>query len=176
MRKIIFLDMDGVLNSTEFAKRMPIQTIPNRNLYLNKHYGIDPSLAKNLKFILDKTNAEIVFSTSWRYFEDHHIVGPDWRQSLADILQVDKKIFIDNTPDLSRTSGWDGGWERRRGREIKFWIENNLEPGTFRYCVIDDEVVDIVGVIPEKNVIHTDMKVGLTMKDAEQAVKILNGD
>lgn len=48
--KIIFLDVDGVLNSIEDRFSWTIET--------DKHLEI-------LKYIVDKTNAKIVVSSSW---------------------------------------------------------------------------------------------------------------
>lgn len=180
MTKIIFLDMDGVLNS------MPNEEVRrtwkfDKELYARKLYGIDPDLVKYLKLILDRTDAKIVFSTSWRYFKDHHIEGSDWRKSLADYLGVSIDIFLGNTPDLFKCGGWDSASadHRVRGSEIKLWIENHPEitqPGNYRFCAIDDEVSDIIPVIGENHVIHTDYTTGIQMKDVDRAVKILNGD
>lgn len=168
--------MDGVLNSMPDIEVRKTWNF-NKELYTLKLYGIDPDLVKYLKLILDRTDAKIVFSTSWRYFKDHHIMGDDWRKSLADMLNVSTDIFIGNTPDISVCGGWDSGsYSRRRGNEIKFWLENNTEPGKFRYCIIDDEVCDIIPVLGEEHIVHTDYKTGLQMKDVDRAVRILNGD
>ena len=53
--KVIFLDFDGVLNSEKYIRTCG-------------HYGviIDPSRMVMLKEIIDKTDAKIVLSTSWR--------------------------------------------------------------------------------------------------------------
>ena len=167
--------MDGVLNSMpNVAIRLALYD-KYKNLLYNKLYGIDPDLVKNLKLILDRTNAKIVFSTSWRYFKDHPIVGVDWRKSLAEMLNVSQDIFLGDTPDISYCDGWQSGvTERGRGLEIKSWLENNTQPGKFKYCVIDDEICDIINVLPESNIVHTDMECGLQMKDVDRCVRILN--
>lgn len=171
--------MDGVLNS------MPDREVRetwnyDKELYTLKLYGIDPDLVKFLKLIIDRTGCKIVFSTSWRYFKDHHIMGDDWRKSLADSLGISQDIFIGNTPDITCCGGWSGGnSDRRRGTEIKFWLDNHPEfaqPGNYRFCAIDDEVCDIIPVIGENHVVHTDYKTGIQMKDVDRAVRILNGD
>ncbi len=174
IQKIIFLDIDGVLNSMPDTKTRKKWGY-NKETYNIKLFGLDPDLVKNLKLILDRTGSKIVFSTSWRYFEDHHIMGKDWRKSLAKMLGVTKDIFLGDTPDISfNVGGWDSNYRRRRGLEIKCWLDNNTEPGKFKYCVIDDEVVDILPIIPKSRVVHTDMECGLQMKDVDRAVRILN--
>ncbi len=175
MLKIIFLDMDGVLNSMPDEKVRKTWKY-DKELYNMKLFGIDQELVNLLKLVLDRTGAKIVFSTSWRYFRDHPTVGSDWRKTLASMLNVsEEETFIGNTPDISACGGWESGSvKRRRGAEIMFWLNNNAEPGNFRYCVIDDEVCDIIGPVPERNVVHTDMKTGLQMKDVDRCVRILN--
>jgi len=178
MVKILFLDIDGVLNCMPGAATRMALYNKDKELFHNKLYGLDPDLVKNLKLILDRTGAKIVFSTSWRYFKDHPIVGSDWRESLAKMLGVSQDIFIGNTPDIN-TCGDSNSGSRRRGSEIIHWLtsgvsNNTIEIGKFKYCVIDDEVSDIIGVIPERCVVHTDMNYGLQMKDVNRAVKILN--
>ena len=53
--KVIFLDIDGVLNceSTSNPRKLP--------------YVVDRKLLKRLKTILDSTRAKVVLSSTWRY-------------------------------------------------------------------------------------------------------------
>lgn len=55
MDKIIFLDIDGVLNS-------------DRTLY--EHVSLEDDLILNLKELVDKTGAKIILSSSWRSIPD----------------------------------------------------------------------------------------------------------
>jgi len=177
--KILFLDMDGVLNGQHDKQFMEeFKKTHSRYEYENKFWGIDPDLVKYLKMIIDQTGCKIVFSTSWRYFDDHPNVGPDWKQTLADLLGMTKELFIGRTPDLVECEQWTAAsdWKRRRGNEIYFWLKLNTEPGKYTFCVIDDEVSDILGVINPHNVVHTDCKTGLQMKDVTRAVQILNNE
>src|SRR4051794_19397850 len=77
--KVIFLDIDGVLNSTHTAN-------PRRFPYI-----ADPELVTRLKDVLAKTGAEVVLSSTWRYdpvgiLAARHFGIP----------------FIDVTPDLPK--------------------------------------------------------------------------
>lgn len=175
MKKILFLDIDGVLNY--MPDRESLQILKNNlgcEKFQHEIYGFSERLVKYLKMIIDATGCKIVFSTSWRYFKDHHIEGSDWRKTLADLLNVDQSIFIGNTPHIS-SDWWDNGsFYRRRGSEIKMWIDCNTEPGKYKFCVIDDVVVDIISVLPKKNVIQTDMRVGLTQDNVDEVIRILN--
>lgn len=176
MLKLLFLDIDGVLNSmpsTDEIKQLKKQLCEYK--FQMKLYGLDEELVKLLKLIIERTQCKIVFSTSWRYFKDHPIVGSDWRKSLSEMLNVSQDIFLGNTANISFCAGgWDVGYNRRRGLEIKNWIENHTEPGKFKYCVIDDEIDDIISVIPESKVIHTNYKTGLSIHDVDKACRLLN--
>ena len=53
--KVIFLDIDGVLNCSK--------THNPRNL----PYVIDPKLLKRFERLLERTGAKVVLSSTWRY-------------------------------------------------------------------------------------------------------------
>lgn len=61
--KVIFLDIDGVLNDEDTGYSWEKQ---------EERGYIDPEFVKNLSWIVDETGAEIVLSSSWRnaYFRD----------------------------------------------------------------------------------------------------------
>lgn len=112
---VIFLDIDGVLNSAEYDS--------NRN---EKDGNIDLTRLPLLKEIVDKTNAKIVLSSSWRkvWFKDISlcdIVGKE----LSDTFNSAGLEIYDKTPVLGR-----------RKDEIKAWLQNN--PHIENYAIIDD--------------------------------------
>ncbi len=117
--KVIFLDVDGVLNSQQlFEKCEDDQLI-----------SVDEDNIKNLKTIVDATGAKIVLSSSWRYgWAEHSDAVQDWCQILVDILaKYDLKI-IDKTEYLS--SG-------RREDEIKDWLDK-CEEKIEGFVILDD--------------------------------------
>ena len=62
--KIIFLDFDGVLN-TEYHQR---QLQFEGKIWQGKHgASFDPEAVKQLQAIVDKTHADIVIESSWKY-------------------------------------------------------------------------------------------------------------
>lgn len=174
MNKILFLDCDGVLNRRPTRDELSGKDRHGMSdeEFWNAMFGLNPILVANLKKIVDETDCKIAASTSWRYFDDHPNVGSNWRKTLSEMIGRDKSIFIGSTPLLSFK---DGVRSKRRGNEIKMWLDNNVEPGTTRYCVVDDETCDIVGVIPNKRIVKTDPNVGLTDEDATRIIEILNG-
>lgn len=63
MSKIIFLDIDGVLNTGWWYSQM------DKNTSKDKYgYAFDPNSVANLKKILDETGADIAISSSWKSF------------------------------------------------------------------------------------------------------------
>lgn len=94
--KIIFLDIDGVLNSH----------------YDYERYGfdyIDSGLVEILKGIVFATKSEIVLSSTWRLNDsDRAFVRSALRYKMLD--------FVGITPYLE---------SKPRAEEIKLWLENN---------------------------------------------------
>lgn len=61
MNKVIFLDIDGVLNTKWWYTQM------NRNTPKDKYgYAFDPKAVANLRRIVEETGADIVISSSWK--------------------------------------------------------------------------------------------------------------
>lgn len=59
MNTIVFLDIDGVLNSSRFF-------YDNNPLPMGRPGAIDPDAVRRLNQIVDATGAKVVLSTSWR--------------------------------------------------------------------------------------------------------------
>lgn len=97
--RVIFLDIDGVLNSKEFFKnRQPTQG-------LNE---IDEENVKLLQQIVQATNAKIVLTSTWRIYDKADKVY----QHLVDVLaKYDLSIF-DCTPWINEN----------RPHEIAVWL------------------------------------------------------
>lgn len=154
MEKIIFLDVDGVLNSWKEVKRLP-----------KGSYGLLGTFdihVERLARIVKQTGAKIVLSSSWRsgfYFtEDKH-----FQEHITDKF---KQFGI----EVFSTTGFD--LDRNRGKEILAWILLHNKP-IDTILIIDDEVKDISEFFNKKRIIKTSMKKGLQEKDVKKAIKIL---
>lgn len=113
--KVIFLDIDGVLNSDEYVekvKKSDIQGIER---------DIDIEKVKLLKRAIDETGAKVVLSSSWRYTKN--------ARYLKELL-ANYGIRVDSTPYI----------QEKRGLEIKKWLSENQEVEDF--LIIDDEIFD----------------------------------
>ena len=174
--KVLFLDIDGVLNSENwFAYR--IYCVKNNmvNILMNfvdtddrniKHKltMLDDRAIANLNRIVEETDCKVVLSSSWRSsIESENI----FTQNLLK-LKGFKYEFYDVTPRL-----WFSDFSIRRGEEIKFWLDKESEKHEIESFVILDDDSDM---LPEQmsNFIHVDGQVGLTDRDVLTAIEILN--
>lgn len=178
--KIIFLDIDGVLNliSQGFDQYGSIF----HNNFVN-----------NLKTIIDATGAKIVLSSSWRKN------GLEEIQEMWKFRQLPGEV-IDVTPSLYLKKGgsiefWNDkltqhptpkihGYSIPRGCEIEYWLKNESEKfgEVESYVIIDDDIDMLFN--QKDNFVQTsdnkdhedciDIGYGLTFKCAELAIKILN--
>lgn len=113
--KVIFLDIDGVLNSDEYLnkiKKLDLQGIER---------DIDVEKVKLLKRAIDETGARVVLSSSWRYTRN--------ARYLKELL-ANYGIRVDSTPYI----------RDERGLEIKKWLSENQ--GVEDFIILDDEIFD----------------------------------
>ena len=160
--KVLFLDIDGVLNCM-----CPAPLRDNDWIDLDEwRYGFNPDLVARLRYVIANTDCRIVVSSSWRHHQNYAPYQPDrnWRDVLAEKLRRTRnEIIVGETPTDSKG---------QRGREIAEWLKVHEEVES--YCVVDDEVVDILPYIDSSKVVKTDMTVGLTKSDADGIIKKLN--
>ncbi len=151
MTKIIFLDVDGVLNYVDCW---------NDPANADKSIVFGKECVKQLNRIIKETGAKLVVSSNWRLYKDHY-----------DAL-IDKNIsgiegeFIGETPDLLP----DISRETSRGLEIKEWLDEYDED--CKYIILDDvdDMDDLIGQL-----VQTDFEgKGLTKEIADTAISILN--
>jgi hypothetical protein len=142
--RIVFLDIDGVLN--------------NRRSRLG---GIDPVHVEHLNTLVARTGAKVVISSTWR------MAG---RTAVAEDLATAgfRGKVIGVTPDLTRRA--QGLWTApERGTEIQEWLRQpSRTPHTI--VILDDEA-DMGSLLPF--LVQTDPLDGLTAQDVERAAAIL---
>lgn len=118
--KILFLDIDGVLNSREYDRR--------RNW--NEQTDIDETRLPLVKEIIDKTGAKIVLISTWRNHWDRD-------ESLCDedgmyINRLFSKyglVIYDKTPDFGLLS--------KRKDEVNAWLSKYADE-VERFVILDD--------------------------------------
>ena len=153
MYKIIFLDIDGVLNSSLWRKSKTYST--DKSLDGNLA-DIDPDTVDRLNQITDNTGACIVVSSTWRW---------GWAQDFLGMLAFFRKVgvtgkVIDITPIND-----DG-----RHQQIQQWLDMTDDVDAF--VILDD--IDWFAGILHKYLVLTDPRVGLQNADVQSAIQILN--
>lgn len=140
--KIIFLDVDGVLNSAKYDAKC---SITGGDLA-----RFDPVAAVRVVGICQATGADIVLSSTWRFFPDY-----------VDALKAAGLPIIGATPR--------GDAFGTRADEIAAWIGPVYQQtGPFPFVIVDDEPDAGFG-FPDRFV-QTDARVGLTAADAAKIV------
>ncbi|MBQ8448579.1 MAG: hypothetical protein IJX27_06590 [Clostridia bacterium] len=150
--KIIFLDIDGVLNCDRFIIKNKCRGI-----------GIDPERVALLAEIVRASGAKIVLTTSWR---SHWSENPEecdaMGREINEAFAAQGLTVYSKTPRISYV----------REEEILAWLDEN--PEATRFVIIDDmylqhEHLDayIIRTIPFRG--------GLCEEDVMEAIKILNG-
>lgn len=167
--KLIFLDIDGVLNPVHYMNALfkmwkaSFNEIKSQDDYgqLFFYQNCDA-----LKQIVDQTGAQIVISSTWRMAGE---------QAMKDLWR-DRNLpgqIIGITPtqrQVIESSGAEKQSDVCRGDEIAHWIKQNNFTGNY---VIIDDTPDMLNSQIE-NFVRTNGYVGLTMKDADRAIEILN--
>lgn len=125
--RIIFLDIDGVLNYEEFYVTRDINDFPSYPLS-----EICLVALERLSKLCEDTGAKVVISSSWRH-----------NRTLVTMQQIFSQLgfrgeIIDYTPDLGHAD------YILRGNEILAWIMKNHEMVGFyqyykNYVIIDDD-------------------------------------
>ncbi len=155
LMKVIFLDVDGVLNNRFTTARSP-----------GGYVGVSEKLIRNVKKIADATGAKIVLSSDWRLLRDEPVRGKDYRYLARKLLFAGHLKISGYTDDIT--------WSKR-GREIRKYVDDH--PEITEYVVLDDNPFRDFGKygLPE-HLVLTDSNLGLTDEDVCRAIRILQGE
>lgn len=154
--KIIFLDVDGVLNHIGCRTRTP-----------GGVYFVEDDKIKLLKELAGATGAKIVLTSSWRkgWFDfDNGITSED----NTDFCMLREKLLEYGLEIMSRTPITNRG---HRGSEIDMWL-NAWKGENIESIVILDDHADMHPY--SQFLVRTFFEDGLTRKDVKRAIKILN--
>lgn len=166
--KIIFLDIDGVLNSSKYDKSDYYKTATAgmsdaEVMLIAHHLHLDPEAVKILNDLVTRSGATVVLSSTWRTK-----YSP---KEMTEMLKGRGGTFevSDKTPVLF---GMKFSESIPRGKEIAKYLKDLPEqPESF---VILDDYEDMIHL--KKFLVRTDWNFGLTQDDVEKALKILNGE
>lgn len=156
--KIIFLDIDGVLNYhscfDNLTENSDVVT-PEHNIAWNKR------CVRELNRILDKTDAKIVVSSTWRSLNYLYSM-------IVNDMGIKEGSIIGRTPDRLPITMYGGTC---RGDEIKAWLVNT-DIITENIVILDDDddMGDLMGYL-----VQTDwFGDGLNRSIADKAITILD--
>lgn len=173
---VLFLDIDGVLNSSIYFEKRKLKlesdkssssftardTLNSEKKDLPWDQDLDPLSIENLNCIVrDVPNLEIILSSTWR------------RSFLPDQMTELMKLrgFVG---EITHSTSVHNGKYDVRGNEIKHWLECNRPLGFFRYIILDDDSDMLYE--QRNNFLHIDSYAGLTPNHAYKAVRFLNGE
>lgn len=155
--KVIFLDIDGVLNGR----------------YTEETFGgyvfVSDDKILLLKEIVDSTDAKIVLSSTWRrgwFLKDRYPSYSGEEVWLFEALQ--EKLGEHGIELMDYTEEFGS-----RGDEIGKWLKNHTGEPIESYVILDD--MDEDELRPHTNrLIQTNAAEGLTEGDVEDAIELLN--
>ena len=151
--KIIFLDIDGVLNTEKY-----IMERFNQHLSIHDENNVslfDPEMIEKLNKIINETGAKIVISSCWRILYTLEELRNIWieREILGEI--------IDRTPITSMI----------RGKEVEYWL-NKYGDKVDSYVILDDDTDFLSSQF--RNLVVTSWKDGMSDEHVKKAISILN--
>lgn len=163
--KVLFLDIDGVLNTD--------------------HRHIDPALCVKVERVLDATGANIVLSSAWRNLIESPM-GTKAHYDEARALLVGngmtERLFESIISQTRNLTEWDdaegvslmvGGERGHRAREVLNWLEA-WEGKVTAWAVVDDMGLWVDG-LPAGHTVITSGRTGITDGDADDLIRILQG-
>lgn len=158
LTKVVFLDIDGVLNHSD----------PGEDVYYDKFDSQELPICQDnidaLKKILETSpDAKIVWTTDWRYFSK-----PMWNRWKNPLLWLESQPFmkdriIGKTPMKMSSEHF---------HDIKWWLEDRDD--VKKYVILEDSYFPEEWFGLEKHLIRVNHTTGLTVEDADNALKILD--
>lgn len=147
-KRVLFLDIDGVLNSEAYWQRLSGRGI---TIVSSQGQKIDPDAVKHLNRIVHSTHCTVVLSSSWR-------LGRGFEKAWGWLKEAGYTGHLHD-----RTSSTLAG----RGAEISEWLS---QQPPCAYAILDDE--------PELKThegrwVHTPYATGLTAELADRAIALL---
>lgn len=153
--RVVFLDIDGVLNRTRHAT----------------HVRVDPDLVDRLRRLVLQTDALIVLSTFWRHFEEYI-------KYVLNRHGIPAERVIGRTPGTSDASSLSATAEDQtkyadRAAEIHAWLCEH--PVVSKFVILDDRPTAADEALAPYFV-QTDAGFGLTESDLTRCFALLEDE
>lgn len=153
--KVLFLDIDGVLNSEDYAKRYHKEHLQE----LGQHIFVDPAAVELVRDLCETENVKLIISSSWRGF--------DLESTLKDL-----ESYRDLRPILKYVVGvTPRSVEGVRGEEIETTLRSWSGETIEKYCIVDDDCDILHSQLGY--FIQTDWVTGITKEEIDYIKEIL---
>lgn len=168
MKKIIFLDIDGCLNSNEyFSSSAYLEESGGKSdaliVLVNHYLHLDPAALKLVNELVDQSGAEVVISSTWKSKYSEEEFNKMFTDRGATFKVVGRTPHIDSNRSSKKIT---------RGREIQTYLDSlDVKPDAF---VIIDDRDDMNQFF--KFLVKTSFQDGFQRIHLERALKILNGE
>lgn len=137
--KVIFLDVDGVLN--------------------NHQSGIDADMMERLAKIVEKTDAKIVLSSSWKNGWNKEKVKWSYHYIYLNKCLNEYGLEIyDRIPNYHNL---------KRQDEIKIWLKDH--PEVTNFVILDDETTHLMDFVGKELVKTSKLPDGVMLKSMDEA-------
>ena len=149
--KLIFLDVDGVINSTRSA--VAYGNFPSPPDGYHRYSKFDDIAVRMIRRACKECDAQIVLSSTWRLCSDEEFMA--FRKTL-------KLPMGACTPRLIG---------EKRGVEIKQWLDSHPQHNVEKYAIVDDDS----DMLPEQinNFVKVDGRNGFSFGNYQRLVEIL---
>ena len=155
--KLLFLDVDGVLNSKSFLQE---------NTHSHKMMGsmLNMKQVGMVVDILERTEASLVLSSTWRIIAEGRKAINDAFGSIKSHIRLPIPCTPTYDPDSDQSF-------KCRGEEIDSYLRR-LKTWPSHYVILDDDH----DFLPHQKtfLVNTSWETGLLAEHAEQAIAILN--
>lgn len=165
--KVLFLDIDGVLNSIQSNEMYNRRNKNTQKQEWNPYEEFCPITINNLVELLEAVpDLKIVISSTWR-------MGCDTVDKLKAIFDpipeshgrlIIQNRIIDSTPVYRKGP---------RGDEIANWLSSCKTAIISKYAILDDDSDMLGSQMP--NFFNTDAYLGLTWRDADKVINHFEG-
>lgn len=152
--RVIFLDIDGVLNSEEWDRYVQSFTYGAR---FNNCYLLSQEMILRLQNVVFQTNAEIVLTSSWRTNE-------------RAMCALTRQLSLYHLSIRDSTVSYAYG---NRADEVKLWLESHANVTS--YAIIDDYDDGFTqDEVLSTHFVQTAYAYGLTHEKAAEMIEILS--
>lgn len=168
--KLLFLDMDGVVNTIEdkycVSLNIPMEILEGKDYH---RCQFDPRLVFNFIRLLEfckENNIHIVISSTWRMGTEVE----DWNKFFNKYFGRTSGYKLDNlVVGLTPVDGRDRGLQIQTELEVVDLTQNTDKD--LEYLIIDDDINDITPYHKAKNIIKVDPTKGLDNNTLDKIFK-----